>query len=75
MLKIIPEEDYERVVSENPLLLRHPEWIKDRSQNSRDFAFPGTDTAESGVPSREISGYVENINIDRSGVHEQIHVE
>ena len=38
-MNYIKEENYEAHLEENPLIFKHPEYIKDSSGNSRDFMF------------------------------------
>ena len=38
-IKTIKESDYEQVADDNPLLHRHPAYIRDSSHNSRDYKY------------------------------------
>ena len=38
-LELIKEDDYERILIANPDMLRHPEYVREASQSTRDIEF------------------------------------
>ena len=42
-MNLIRVEDYYSIIDDNPLLQKHPDYIRDASMNSRDFMFMSND--------------------------------
>ena len=48
-LEKIEEEKYEQVLADNPLLIRHPDYVKEVTHNTRDFVVKAEDEVEEPV--------------------------
>ena len=55
-LEQIQEDKYEQILADNPLLIRHPDYVKEVSHNTRDFIVkeeaeePATQALEQEAP-------------------------